>query len=49
MKIEIPKRGMPLMVGSLPPCEFLHNKIAALITRVLPLLHKKRLGFPFVI
>jgi len=49
MKIKIPKRGMPLMVGSLPPCEFLHNKIAALITRVLPLLHKKWLGFPFVI
>jgi hypothetical protein len=49
MKIKIPKRVMPLMVGSLPPCEFLHNKIAALITRVLPLLHKKWLGFPFVI
>jgi hypothetical protein len=40
---------MPLMVGSLPPREFLHNKIAALITRVLPFLHEKWLGFPFVI
>ncbi|KAJ6867114.1 hypothetical protein NC652_038371 [Populus alba x Populus x berolinensis] len=38
MKIKIPKRVMQLMVGSLPPCEFLHNKIAALITRV-PFLH----------
>jgi hypothetical protein len=38
MKIKIPKRVMPLMVGSLPPCEFLHNKIAGLITRV-PFLH----------
>ncbi|KAJ6861052.1 hypothetical protein NC651_037201 [Populus alba x Populus x berolinensis] len=41
MKIKVPKRVMPLMVGSLSPCEFLHNEIAALITRVLPLLHKK--------
>ncbi|KAJ6861117.1 hypothetical protein NC651_037253 [Populus alba x Populus x berolinensis] len=48
MKIKIPKRVMPLTVCSLPPCEFLHNKIAALITRV-PFLHKKWLGFPFVI
>jgi hypothetical protein len=49
MKIKIPKRVMQLMVGSLPSCEFLHNKIAALITRVLPFLHEKWLGFPFVI
>ncbi|KAJ6861110.1 hypothetical protein NC651_037248 [Populus alba x Populus x berolinensis] len=41
MKIKVPKRVMPLMVGSLPPCAFLQNKIAALITRVLPFLHKK--------
>jgi hypothetical protein len=49
MKIKIPKRVMQLMVGSLPSCEFLHNKIAALITRVLPFLHEKWLRFPFVI
>jgi hypothetical protein len=48
MKIKIPKWVMPLMVSSLPPCEFLHHKIAALITRV-PFLHKKWLGFSFVI
>ncbi|KAJ6861079.1 hypothetical protein NC651_037223 [Populus alba x Populus x berolinensis] len=48
MKIKIPKTVMPLKVGSLPPCEFLHNKIAALITRV-QFLHKKWLGLPFVI
>jgi hypothetical protein len=29
MKIKIPKRVMPPMVGSLPPCEFLWTRSAS--------------------